>query len=803
MKFTIGWLKDHLDTKASTEEICKSLTAIGLEVESVEDRAAIYAPFKVAHVVEAEKHPNADRLRVCKVDTGAEVLQVVCGAPNARAGMKAIFAPSGSYIPGLDVTLKKSKIRDVESNGMLVSGAEMQLSEDSDGILDLPADTPIGTPMADLYGLNDILIEINLTPNRPDCAGIRGIARDLAAAGLGTLKPLARAGKVAGKFKSPISVTTSDTEACPLFMGRYIKNVTNKQSPEWLQQKLKSIGQKPISALVDVTNYLSIDLCRPLHVFDADKLKGDINVRLSRGGEKLMALNDKEYTLGEGVIAVCDDSGVVGLGGVMGGLDTGCTEETKNVYLECAYFDAFRIARAGRTLQINSDARYRNERGIDPAFTVEAVEIATNLIMELCGGEASEVVKAGDVPAAPASQTLRTTRVKSLTGMDVPEAKQIEILKTLGFTPTKKGDVYDVAVPPWRPDIMGEADLVEEIARIHGYDNLPVLSVTRDTPVTQEKPTANFKAVRHARQALTTRGLSECVTWSFMEDKRAAHFIEDGQIPPAMVLSNPISEQLNAMRPSIVPNLLEAAQRNWDKGLGSSALFETGPVFGVSHKNFQQTWTATLLRFGFTAPKHWEEGFAKETPAGLFDVKADVFAVLESMGLNGEKAQLSREVPSYYHPGRAGALKLGQNVIAYFGELNPAILEELKIEHAAVAAEIFLENIPEVKAKGTAKPLLQLPEFQPLSRDFAFLLDAATSANDLVRAVKDADKALITNARVFDVYTGKGIPEGRKSVAVEVTLQPTQKTLTEEDLKAVSEKISGNVAAKLGGALRG
>ncbi|HPF78756.1 MAG TPA: phenylalanine--tRNA ligase subunit beta, partial [Alphaproteobacteria bacterium] len=565
MKFTLSWLKEHLDTNASLQEITDKLTALGLELEGVEDPSEKYAAFKVAYVEKAEQHPDADRLRVCIVDTGKEKVQVVCGAPNARTGMKGIFAPDGSYIPGTGTTLKKGKIRGQESNGMLVSEREMGLSDEHDGIIDLPEDTPVGTPFTEIFSMNDPVIDIALTPDRGDCAGIRGIARDLAAAGLGTLKPLDTT-PVKGNGKSSVDVKITAKDQCPLFMGRLIKNVQNKQSPAWMQQRLKAVGLRPISALVDITNYMSLDLCRPLHVYDADLLKGDITVRLSKDGEEFDALNDKSYRVAEGMTAITDDSGLLGLGGIVGGESTGCTETTKNVFVECAYFDPMAIARTGRALAIDSDARYRFERGVDPEFTVEGIEVATKLILEICGGEASDVVKAGDVPAWKREIAFDPAYTKKLSGMDVAADKQKQILESLGFTFNG-----DKATPPsWRSDVEGKADLVEEVIRVIGYDKIDSVPVRSAHAIADSAETVNITRARLARTALATRGLSECVTWSFMGKELAGAF---GSNDNSLTISNPISSDWDQMRPSILPNLIQAASTNADKGNGDTKLF--------------------------------------------------------------------------------------------------------------------------------------------------------------------------------------------------------------------------------------
>ena len=801
MKFTLGWLKDHLDTTATLDDIATALTALGLEVEGVQDRAAIYAPFKVAHVVSAEKHPDADRLRVCIVDTGTEKLQVVCGAPNARAGMRGVFAPAGSFIPGTGVTLKKGNIRGQESNGMLVSEREMGLSDEHDGIIDLPADTPVGTPFADIYGLNDPVIEIALTPDRADCAGVRGIARDLAAAGLGTLRPLDETA-VKGAFPSPVNVTLKlegdDRTACPLFIGRYIRGVKNGPSPAWLQQRLKAVGLRPISALVDITNYISLDLCRPLHVFDADKLSGDIHVRMARKGETLAALNDKTYELDGFMTAVCDDSGVLGLGGIIGGAATGCADGTTNVYLEVAYFDPPRTARTGRALQIDSDARYRFERGIDPAFTVPAAEIATRMILELCGGEASDTVKAGDVPAWQRPIAFDPALTKKMTGVDLPADRQIAILKTLGFA--VDGD--KVIPPSWRGDVEGKADLVEEVVRVHGYDKIPATSLAKDTTVTMPAETASGARGRRARTALAARGLHECVTWSFMPAAQAALFGSNAnQNGKSLRLLNPISADLDQMRPSILPNLIAAAGRNAARGFADTALFEVGPAF-ASVKTDGGALVAAGIRHGHNGPRHWT-GPDAHRPVDAFDAKADALAVLAACGLPDGSAQIGRNAPEWYHPGRSGTLSLGKNVVARFGEIHPAILERMDVKGPVAAFEVMLDLLPQSRKKGTAKALLALPPLQPLSRDFAFLVDDSVEADAIVRAVRHADKALITDVAVFDVYKGKGVEDGKKSVAVAVTLQPREQTLTDADLEGLAKRVTESVAAKTGGVLRG
>jgi len=800
MKFTLSWLKEHLDTQASLTEITDVLTSLGLEVEGVEDPSESFKPFKVAYVEKAEKHPNADKLKVCIVDTGKDKVQVVCGAPNARTGMKGIFAPEGSYIPGTGITLKKGNIRGEDSCGMLVSEREMGLSDDHDGIIELADDAAIGTPFATLYKLDDPVIEIGLTPNRADCAGVRGIARDLAAAGLGTLKPLDDSA-VAGSFPSPLSVSIDDgaTDACPLFIGRYIKNVKNGPSPDWLQARLKAIGLRPISALVDVTNYLSYALCRPLHVFDADKISGDLNVRLSKEGEKFKALDEEEYTLQDGMTIIEDDNHIAGLAGVMGGLESGCSEDTHNVFLEVAYFDPARTAKTGRALQIDSDARYRFERGIDPAFTVPATEIATRLILELCGGEVSENVVAGAVPDTQITIEFDPAYTAKLTGVDIDASTQKDILETLGFDVAGNGP-FKVTRPTWRGDVEGKADLVEEIIRVHGLDNVEAVSLEKPSALTQPAETDRSANVRKSRSALAQRGMQESVTYSFLSSGHADLFAANDYNGPALRLLNPISSEMDQMRPSLLPNLIIAAGQNKDKGMPNVALFEVGPAFRNTKVDGQDI-VAAGIRYGAKGTKHWS-GTDASRDVDLYDVKADALAVLEAIGAPAANAQVSADAPDYYHPGRSGALRLGKNVLAYFGEIHPQIMQELGVKGRIQAFEVFIENAPQGRKKGAAKKLLEISPLQPLYRDFAFIVDESTKADDIARAAIGTDKKLITNVDIFDVYQGKGVDDGKKSIAINVTLQPTEKTLTDKEIEDLSAKIIDNVNHKTGGVLR-
>ncbi|ANC90494.1 phenylalanine--tRNA ligase subunit beta [Azospirillum humicireducens] len=802
MKFTLSWLKDHLETDASLDQITEKLTALGLEVEGVHDRSKELAPFRVAHVVSAEKHPDADKLRVLMVDTGAGTLQVVCGAPNARAGMKGVFAPEGTYVPGSDITLKKGVIRGVESNGMMCSKRELKLSDEHEGIIELPDDAPVGAAFADYAGLNDPVIDINLTPDRADCAGVRGIARDLAAAGMGRLKPLTEgrlnAMPVPGAFKSPIGVEIESLDACPYYVGRYFRGVKNGPSPQWLQDKLTAIGLRPISILVDITNYITFDVSRPLHAFDADKVKGGIVVRLAREGETLPALNGKEYQLDPAMTVIADHERAEALGGIIGGETSGCTEETTNVFLEAAIFDTVRTAQTGRRLGVESDARYRLERGVDPAAVVEGIERATRLILDLCGGEASEIVTAGAEPEWKRSLTLRPGRVAALGGVELPRDRQVQILTDLGFT--LEGEDAEgrlvVGVPSWRADVHGEADLVEEVLRVHGFDAIPATPLPRETVLTRPALTLKQRRVALAKRTLAARGLSEAVTWSFLSGPVAELF---GGGQPGLRLVNPISSDLDVMRPSVLPNLIQAAGRNADRGFADVRLFEVGAAFRTPAPDGQDT-VAAGIRAGAAVPRHWAE---KARGVDVFDAKADALAVLEAVGAPAGNLQVTTDAPGWYHPGRSGVLRLGPTVMARFGEIHPSVLETLGVKGPVVGFEVMLDAVPLPKKKGgTAKPMVQLSAFQPVERDFAFVVDRKVEADKILRAVKGADKALVKDVAVFDVYEGPGVGEGRKSVAVSVTYQPTSATLTDEAIEAVGQKIVAAVVKATGGGLR-
>ena len=800
MKFTVDWLKEHLDTQATLDQIVEKLTMVGLEVEKVTDRAKGLETFVVGYVVEAKQHPNADRLRVCQVDTGTEKIELVCGAPNAKTGMKGAFAPGGSYIPGTNITLKPTEIRGVMSNGMLLSEREMGISDEHDGIIELDENAKIGDRVVDVMGLNDPIIEIAITPNRGDCLGVRGIARDMAAAGLGALKPLAN-GPVPGTFKSPVQVNLNFDEAtksaCPHFVGRYIRGVQNGESPKWLKDKLLAIGLRPISALVDITNLLTMDLGRPLHVFDVAHLDGDVQARMAKPGEKLLALNGKEYTLGADMCVIADNSKVEALGGVMGGEASGCTETTTDVYVECAYFDPIRTATTGRKLQVISDARFRFERGVDPAFLETGMEIATRLIMDLCGGEPSEIVNAGTEANWKRDIALRPERIKTLGGIDIPLEEIERILIVLGFGVDGDNGLFKVAIPSWRSDIVGEACLVEEVVRIYGFDKIPAVPVRADSGLPQNALLADQKRHSQARRVLAKRGMVEAVTYSFLSNADADLF---GGAPDSVKLVNPISSDLDVMRPSLLPNLLNAANRNVSRGMNSVAMFEVGPQFkGDLPKD--QLIIAAGIRTNQIGSKHWNQG---PRTVDVFDAKADALEVLEDLGAPAVKLQAIAEAPEWYHPGRSGVLCLGpKNKLAYFGEIHPGLLKRMGIKGQIIGFEIFVDALPKPKAKPSArKPHLNLPQLHTVDRDFAFVVNDDVAASAVVNAAIGADKKLITNVSVFDVFSGENLGEAKKSIAISVTMQPIEQTFTDAEIDAVAEKVIANVSKSTGGSLR-
>ena len=799
MKFTLSWLKDHLDTTASVDEITYALTDLGLEVEGVEDRGAKLADFTLGYVKSAEKHPDADRLRVCQVETDEGVQQIICGAPNAREGITVVVAKPGVYVPGIDTTIGVGKIRGIESFGMMASERELELSEEHDGIIELPSGN-VGDRFVDWLAENDPakvdpVIEIAITPNRPDALGVRGIARDLAARGLGTLKKRDTPA-VEGTFPCPVTVSIDDDtlDQCPVFYGRVIRGVKNGPSPEWLQDALRAIGLRPISFLVDVTNFFTYDRNRPLHVFDADKIAGNtLRVHRAKGGETLLGLDDKEYTFTEGMTLISDAEKVESIGGVMGGAETGCSMDTVNVFVEAAYFDPVRTAYTGRALKINSDARYRFERGIDPEWTPYGIEHATRMILDIAGGEASEVVVAGKVPDFSRAYKLDAARVQSLVGMTISEADQRKTLTSLGFR--LEGNMAHV--PSWRPDVQGEADLVEEVARIASLTKLegrPLPRLTTGIPKPILSPMQRREAA--ARRACAALGYNECVSYSFIDQPSAALF---GGGTDETRLENPISNDMSHMRPALLPALLQAAARNQARGFPDMALFEVGPVFTGGEPGEQHMQVSGVL-IGRTGPK---DVHGASRPVDLFDVKADVEAVLSAIGAPA-KVQINRNGAEWWHPGRHGQICLGpKKVLGVFGEIHPRVLAALDVKGPAMGFTIWPAEVPMPRKLGATRPALKTSALQAVERDFAFVVDADVDAMTLVNAAMGADKALIDDVRVFDEFIGGALGEGKKSLALTVRMQPVEHTLKDADIEAVGAKVVEKVTKATGGVLRG
>ncbi|WP_029620728.1 phenylalanine--tRNA ligase subunit beta [Pseudorhizobium marinum] len=806
MKFTLSWLKDHLDTEATLDEICTRLTSIGLEVEDVDDKAA-YKPFVIAKVVSAEPHPQADRLKVLMVDTGdGKPVQVVCGAPNARAGLVGALARPGTYVPGIDVTLAVGNIRGVESHGMMCSEKELDMSDNHDGIIDLPEDAPVGTAFATYAGLDDPVIEINLTPNRPDCTSIYGIARDLAASGLGTLKSRAAPSfAVEGETPVDLKIILDDPRLCPGFGLRLVRGVKNGPSPAWMQRRLKAIGLRPINALVDITNYMTFDQGRPMHVFDAAKVKGDLTVRRALAGETVLALDQREYKLTPNNVVIADDNGVESIGGVMGGEHSGCDENTTDVLIESALWDPINIAKTGRSLGIITDARYRFERGVDPQYMVPGLERTTELVLELCGGTAAEAKIVGDKGHQPKVVDFPTAEVRRLTGLDVSAEESREILVRLGFGVAGEGSRFSVTVPSWRPDIDGKADLVEEVMRIHGVDQITPEPIENLGAVNTRILTTLQIRTRTAKRALAARGMLEAVTWSFIPEDQAKLF---GGGAPSLKLANPIAADMSDMRPSLLPGLLTAAQRNADKGFGDVAIFEVSGTYENDRPEGQRRVAGGVRRGTASingAGRLWSNGTrGGGKPVDVFDAKADALAVLEACGLPMGNVQVEAGAPGWYHPGRSGTIKMGPKVVlGYFGEFHPKTLGALDVSGTLCGFEVYLDAMPEPKKKATrTKPGLELSPFQVVKRDFAFVVDSQVEAGAIIKAATSADRKLIAGVNVFDVFEGASLGEGRKSVAIEVLIQPVDKTLTDEDFEALTTKIVGNVEKTTGGVLR-
>ena len=792
MKFSLSWLKAHLDTQADATTVAETLTRIGLEVEAIENPAEKLAAFRIAKVLSAAPHPQADKLQVLSVDAGGGPLQVVCGAPNARAGLVGVFGAPGAVVPSNGMVLKVAAIRGVESNGMMCSTRELELGDDHDGIIELAADAPVGKIYADWAGLDDAVFDVAITPNRQDCMGVRGIARDLAAAGLGTLKPLALA-SIAGSFPCPTEIRTDDPEGCPAFYGRVIKGVKNGASPDWMQARLKSAGQRPISALVDITNYVMLDLGRPAHAYDLTQLTGAVVARRAAEGETVTALNGKEFTLTSEMTVIADANGVHDIAGIMGGEHSGCSEATTDVLLEIAYFTPERISRTGQALALTSDARTRFERGVDPAFLDDGLAILSQLIHDICGGEASEVVRAGTPPLTQKILSYDPARCAALGGVEVPPDKQRQIIENLGFSVDSN---WQVKVPSWRRDVDGPADLVEEVVRIVGLDAVASTPLPRADGVAKPTATPAQMIERKVRRTAAARGLNEAINWSFLSEKEAATFGGG-----AWALANPISEDMKVMRPSLLPGLLSAAQRNMDRGAATVRLFEVGRRYLADAERP----TVGVVLAGDKTPRGWASGKARQFDA--FDAKAEAFALLEAAGAPIANLQVLDEAGGHYHPGQSGTLRLGpKTVLASFGALHPATAKAFDLDGSVMVAEIYLDAIPARRAPKDGNAFMRAdfapPALQSVTRDFAFLVPANLSADALVRALRGADKTQIAAARLFDRFAGQGVPEGQVSLAIEVTLQPQDKSFTETELVAISDAVVA-AAAKIGAVLRG
>ena len=797
MKFTLSWLRDHLDTDASLDKITDKLTAIGLEVEEIHDPSKGLEAFQVGHVVSATQHPNADRLQCCIVDNGTSQETVICGAPNVKTGLKIVFAPVGTFIPGTGITLKNATIRDYPSHGMICSAFELGLSDDHDQIIELPEDAPIGARYVDYRGLTDPVIEIAITPNRGDCLGVRGIARDLAATGLGVLKPL-QLNNISGTYPSPIDwQIADDANACNHVRGRFFRGVTNAPSPNWLKDRLTAIGLRPISALVDITNYISFDLGRPLHIFDVDKLAGkQLTMRCAKPQETLLALDDNSYHLDDDMTVIADTSGPQAIAGIIGGRASGCSLSTVNAFLEVADFLPTPIAQAGRKLGIDSDARYRFERTVDPASTDWGMTVASAMIQEICGGEPSEICIAGSLKQPQKQVALHTEKLKSFAGTDISDHTAETILRNLGFKTSLTNGVLNASVPSWRPDIEGPHCLIEEILRINGFDKITPISLPRNSETGTENIPFSVLQGAQARRALSIRGLSEVITFSFMEKNRATLFSPNAA---DLTLANPISSDLDVMRPTLIPNLLAVAMRNLDRGFANIGVFEIGSEFSTEFVDTQRRVMAAV-RIGQTALRHWHQ---KPRPIDAFDIKADIEAVFTALHVPIGNIQIGDDFPSYYHPGHAASMALGKNILAVFGQLHPKYQQEIGLKSPAFAGEIFLDNLPYPRANAnkTRAPLV-ISNLPAVQRDFAFLVPTATAAATVIRAVKSAEKKLLSNVEIFDLYAGAELQD-QKSIALSVTLQPTKTTFTEAEIDALCQKIITAVTSKTGGQLRG
>ncbi|MBI28504.1 MAG: Phenylalanine--tRNA ligase beta subunit [Alphaproteobacteria bacterium MarineAlpha5_Bin11] len=800
MKFTLSWLKDHLDTKLELNQIIDKLTNIGLEVEEVKDRSTELKPFKVAFVIKAEKHPNADRLKVCQVKTSRGIYQVVCGAPNAKTGMKGIFAPEGSFIPGTEIILKKTNIRGIDSSGMLVSEKEMGISEDHEGIIEVDKSYGVGESFAKVFGLDDPIINVSITPNRGDCLSVRGIARDLAAAGAGKLKTTKfdiKKGNFISSVKWKRSLDKNNNKLCPAVAGRFFKGVKNISSPNWLKRRLIAIGLRPISALVDITNYITYDLGRPLHVFDADKVSGDLTMRLAKNNEHCKTLDGKDYKLSNKIVVISDKNIVHAIGGIMGGIDSSCSESTKNVFLEVALFDPINIARTGRYLDLQSDARYRFERGIDPYSLDYGIDAATNMILKLCGGTVSKITKSGNYKINLRNIKYDFTKVKKLCGVNIDKKKQKEILKKLGFKITgEKNNLCKVSVPTWRPDIDGDADIVEEVVRIFGFDKIEPESVIKNK--TDNLKSLNLKQSIYykSKRFIASNGYLEVVTWSFMSSKFANYFNKYNDL---VKLDNPISSDLDVMRPSIIPNLLDSINKNQSRLFNSFGIFEVGPEYENLYFKGQHM-MATGIKYGEANPANWID---EKRSIDVYDIKRDVYSFFSLLGISLDGLQILYESPKWYHPGKSCTIKLGQNILGYFGEINPEILDMYEIKNSVCGFEIFLNNLDKfISKRMSVKKAFKENPFQPIERDFAFIVDKGINSNKITDAIKKTHKELIKDIRIFDIFEGDTIPDGKKSVAIKIIMQPEMQTFTDKDIENISNKIIENVKFATGGSIR-
>ena len=794
MKFSYSWLTEHLKTNAHFEEIEKKLTSIGLEVEDIQDTGKAYKDFIVGQVLEEKKHPNADKLKLCKVDIGKEKVDVVCGAPNVEKGMKVVYAPVGSTIPVNQMKIKAAKIRGVESYGMMCSEYELGISNEHDGIIRLEEKETIGRSFSEIYGLNDIVIEIGITPNRQDCLGVKGIARDLASAGMGELLER-KISREKGSFKSPIKIEIQDNKICSAFAGRYFRNVKNTESPEWLKNKLKSIGLRPISALVDITNFVMYDENRPLHVYDADKIDGKIIVRSANDGESFLALDEKDYHLKNGMCVIADEKKVLGLGGIMGGESTGCSTETKNVLLESALFDEINTAKTGRNLSILSDARYRFERGIDPNSTLKGIDLATQLILEICGGECSEVELAGNIKENKNEVSTSSSYISKRLGFKVSDKELISILSSLGIETSQTGDVIKCLIPSWRQDIHGEADISEEVIRIKGYENIPTSNIRLKSKINKNILNYAQKKLMKARHFIASIEYDELVTFSFTDSKNCEVF---GDINKLKIV-NPISEDMDILRPNLLPNLLQAIKKNKNRNFDSFSIFEIGSQYRSTSPEDQLN-VACGIKSGIKTEKSWKN---MQTEFDIYDVKQDLTSLIDYLMPGNKKISVSNDCPSWYHPGRSGSIKINNSVIAgYFGELHPRVANQFKIKNKTNIFELYLDELPNTEKKTTNKPVLNLSDFQIVTRDFAFVIDKKVKSEEVVTSAFKVDKELIRNVEIFDLFEDDSLGKDKKSIAIKVTLQSNEKTLAENDISEISSKIIESVEKSTSGTVR-